>query len=446
MGVHTVLGSGTIYGQTGLDLLVDCKKIADADGQDDTPTTPPLLESMCSPGMIFYDEYEPALLKQRANSNKWCPYLNADLQFYHALKQFRYGTLVAMTDGDVVVPYASASIRNFNPYPSNFLTDRFTDWRWHVNHSGFTSAPAEGKRGERHAEFMRKLDARVDTSVEIENFSVGLDVTTSPRYPSIEGYDADNKQEVEFSYSMISSLQQAVPWRRIDVTIEPLGVKGKLRLHDWGINKMQPSGCRADEFIDLLCDMIGHDHEMDALPESSSASSSSEAEERAHLAVDSAGDEEPRGSFIGNGITGINRMFEKFQRRNENRSSEDSRLSSSQSSAESSGASEEPRNSFIGAGMNRLVGKFQKQSSFTTSSPGAALSAQPSPMPSPSDGEPGEPRNSTGAGGFNRLLERFQKKEVVVVTTSTTQLPSTSTESVTSIASSSVTSAPLPSP
>lgn len=348
-----------------------------------------------------------------------------------------------MTDGDVVVPYASASIRNFNPYPSNFLTDRFADWRWHVHHSGFTSGPDAADRSERHAEFLKKLDARVDKTVEIEHFDVGLDVTTSPRYPSIEGYDADNKQEVEFSYSMISSLQQAVPWRRIDVTVEPLGVKGKLRLHDWPINKMQPPGCRANEFIDLLCDMVGHDHEMDTLPESSS----SESDDRTSTADEGAGDEGPRGSFIGNGITGINRMFERFQKRAESRSSEDGRLSPSQSSADSSGANEEPRNSFIGAGMSRLMGNFKKQGSFTTTnSPGASLSAQPSPKASPTDGESNELKDSPGAGGFkNRLLERFQKKVVVTVTTPVNQLQSTTTESVTST-SSSVESTPHASP
>lgn len=369
-------------------------------------------------------------------------FLYADLQFFHALNQFRYGTLVAMTDGDVIVPYASASIRNFNPYPSNFLTDRFTDWRWHVHHSGFTSGPDASDSSERHAEFLKKLDAKVDKTVDIEHFAVGLDVTMSPRYPSIEGYDADNKQEVEFSYSMISSLQQAVPWRRIDVTVEPLGVKGKLRLHDWPINKMQPPGCRANEFIDLLCEMIGHDHEMDALPESSS----SEGDDRGQSADESTGNEEPRGSFIGNGVTGINRMLERFQRRTESRSSEDGHLSSSQSSADSSVANEEPRNSFIGTGMSRLMGKFQKHGSSTTSSPGASLSAQPSPRASPIDEEGNELRDSTGAGGLkNQLFERFQKKEVVAVTTPANHPASATTTESVALNSSSVANAPQPS-
>jgi hypothetical protein len=39
-------------------------------------------------------------------------------------------------------------------------------------------------------------------------------------------------------------------------------MKGKMRLHDWPINKMQPPDCRAGEFIDLLCDMVGADHQM----------------------------------------------------------------------------------------------------------------------------------------------------------------------------------------
>lgn len=182
-----------------------------------------------------------------------------DSEFIRALKKFQHGTLVAMTDGDVVVPFPSASMRSYSPYKSTFLTERFADWRWHIRHSGFVDDHVQSTL---RSAFLQRLDEHVDHSVEVEEHAMGLDAASTPRYPSIEGYDCDNKQEVEFPYKMLCQQQQALPWRRIDVTVEPSGVKGKLRLHDWPINKMQPPGCRADEFIDLLCDMIGLDHGM----------------------------------------------------------------------------------------------------------------------------------------------------------------------------------------
>ncbi|KAK1947181.1 hypothetical protein P3T76_001191 [Phytophthora citrophthora] len=181
-----------------------------------------------------------------------------DSEFARSLKRFRNGTLVAMTDGDVVVPYPSASMRSYSPYVSTFLTERYMDWRWHIRHSGFT----EGAAQPTYAAFLERLNAKIDTSIEIEESELGLDASCAPRFPSIEGFDCDNKQEVEFPHEMLCRLQQVLPWRRIDVTVEPCGVKGKMRLHDWPISKMQPPDCRADEFIDLLCDMIGADHQM----------------------------------------------------------------------------------------------------------------------------------------------------------------------------------------
>jgi len=187
-----------------------------------------------------------------------------DSEFIRALKKFKHGTLVAMTDGDVVVPFPSASMRSYSPYKSTFLTERFVDWRWHIRHFGFKEACGCDPD---QAVFVDRLDAHVDHSIAVDENEAGLDATSAPRFPSIEGYDCDNKHEVEFPHSMLCHQQQAKSWRRIDVTVEPGGVKGKMRLHDWPINKMQPPGCCADEFIDLLCDMIGIDHGMKPVPQ-----------------------------------------------------------------------------------------------------------------------------------------------------------------------------------
>lgn len=320
--------------------------------------------------------------------------LLSDSEFIRALQRFRFGTLVAMTDGDVVVPYASASIRNYNPYPSVPLTERFPEWRWHVHHSGFEAS----------SELVEALDRKVDTSVESEQLHVGLDVSASPRFPSVDGYDADNKQEVEFSYEMIANLQRAVPWRRIDVTVEPFGVKGKMRLHDWALCKMQPPGCRADEFIELLCTMLGHDHSMEPLPPSVDDTQHAETTATAAVAQQSEeSDERSRGSFVGNGI---GRLMDRFQpKRSESARSSLSQeavagttlLSPSPLFRRSSSATDEARSSFVNtAGISRFFDKFQTG---TTPATGA--------QPSPSAGD--KPRNSFGAG-FTQLLDKFQKK------------------------------------
>lgn len=356
--------------------------------------------------------------------------LSIESEFIKALQRFRFGTLVAMTDGDVVVPYASASIRNFNPYPSSTLTERFPEWRWHVHHSGFLHTQS----GEQESEFLQKLNSKVDTSVEIDQIRVGLDVSTSPRYPSVEGYDADNKQEVEFSYDMIRSLQQAVPWRRIDVTVEPFGVKGKMRLHDWPLSKMQPPGCRAEEFIDLLCDMLGHDHGMQLLPP---PTEEAQGVKTAASPQQNGGDEENvRGSFVS---TGIVRIMEKFQQKrpesarsslSQESNSSDALMSPSPMFRRSSSVNDEPRGSFVNtAGFGRFFDKFQKKDSFVSLSPSTTpgTSAQPSPSSSTS----GKPRSSFGAG-FGQLLDKFQKK------------PATPSSMLTASDSPSVTTAALP--
>ncbi|TMW56026.1 hypothetical protein Poli38472_008674 [Pythium oligandrum] len=222
LGVHTVLASKTIYGQTGIDLLV----ANDPQTMEVDPTRRPVLESMSDP----------------------------ESEFIRALQRFRHCTLIAMADGDLVVHYASSSIRNFNPYPSNLLTSRHQGWRWHVRHHGFDYISAD---------FYARLNDRVDQAFELENELEGIHVLQCERFASVDGYDCDNKREVEFTYEMIRSLQEAVSWRRIDLVVEPYTVKGKMRLHDWPINKMQPQGCGAIEFIDLLTDMIGSDHQLE---------------------------------------------------------------------------------------------------------------------------------------------------------------------------------------
>ncbi|CAI5724882.1 unnamed protein product [Peronospora destructor] len=235
LGVHKVLESQIFYGRTGIDLLLNVQEQQN--------------------GVTDAHAVEPARPVLKVMSDP-------DSEFVRSLKRFQHGTLVAMTDGDVVVPYPSASICSNNPYVSTFLTKRYTDWRWHIHHSGFAKDVGTSGTRPAYSAFLERLNSKVDSSTKIEDHELGLNANCTPKYPSIEGFDCDNKQEVEFPHEMLCSLQQVLPWRRIDVTVEPGGMIGKMRLHDWPINKMQPPDCRADEFIDLLCDMIGIDHEM----------------------------------------------------------------------------------------------------------------------------------------------------------------------------------------
>ncbi|OWZ11468.1 hypothetical protein PHMEG_00015505 [Phytophthora megakarya] len=233
LGSRRARGPSTV--KTGIDLLLDAQeqqeRVTDADAVEPSR---PLLEVMSDP----------------------------DSEFVRSLGRFSHGTLVAMTDGDVVVPYPSASMRSHSPYVSTFLTERYLDWRWHIRHSGFADVEDTSRMQSAYAAFLEQLNAKIDMTIEVEEHELGLDASSAPRYPSIEGFDCDNKQEVEFPHEMLCRLQQVLPWRRIDVTVEPYGMKGKMRLHDWPINKMQPPDCCADQFIDLLCDMIGADHNM----------------------------------------------------------------------------------------------------------------------------------------------------------------------------------------
>jgi hypothetical protein len=164
-GIHSVLAIDTIYGRTGADLL-------GKQAQEETQVvegSKPVLESMSEPDSLFL----------------FC------------LNKFRHRTLVAMTDGDVVVPYASASIRNFNPYPSNSLSGQFSTWRWYIQHSGFSNEDEDASA------FVQKLDQKVDASMTLpiqsdesdhDFLTRGLNLNiSSQRYQSEDGMDCDNK-------------------------------------------------------------------------------------------------------------------------------------------------------------------------------------------------------------------------------------------------------------
>ncbi|KAF4325587.1 hypothetical protein JM18_000112 [Phytophthora kernoviae] len=149
LGVHKVLASRAIYGLTGIDLLLDAQGQTQERTSDTSDVEPvrPLLEVMG----------------------------NDDSEFIRSLRRFRNGTLVAMTDGDVVVPYPSASMRSHSPYVSTFLSERYMDWRWHVRHSGFGLRDETAVSNASYSAFLDRLNSKVDSSIEIEEHELGID-------------------------------------------------------------------------------------------------------------------------------------------------------------------------------------------------------------------------------------------------------------------------------
>ena len=62
--------------------------------------------------------------------------------FIRGLQAFKHRTLVSVCDGDLLVPYASASIQDQNSYPLT-STSKDRAWTWAFGHSGFESIVEE---------------------------------------------------------------------------------------------------------------------------------------------------------------------------------------------------------------------------------------------------------------------------------------------------------------
>jgi pimeloyl-ACP methyl ester carboxylesterase len=211
-GVHKVLASPRLYGQTGVDLLVSGE--VDSDAEEEVSL--PLLQKLC--------EDEAYLL---------------------GLRIFQHRTLVALTYGDLMVPFASASLRDENPYPPLPLASVSTglQFEWEFCHSGFCPSLQQ-----------MFLDDESNGSCAEERRP---SLASPPTDESL--FSSDERGQIEFLPSMLERLG-GLEWRRLELSVRPNAVREKFRLHDWPIDKCQPSHSRSKEFIRLLVNVLMHDH------------------------------------------------------------------------------------------------------------------------------------------------------------------------------------------
>ncbi|POM79781.1 hypothetical protein PHPALM_2475, partial [Phytophthora palmivora] len=101
---------GGLYARYALVQIMDALSCLHVEYVDFvTICTPHLAQEQQQEGVTDADEIEPPRPLLEVMSDP-------DSEFIRSLKRFNHGTLVAMTDGDVVVPYPSASMRSYSPY------------------------------------------------------------------------------------------------------------------------------------------------------------------------------------------------------------------------------------------------------------------------------------------------------------------------------------------
>lgn len=162
--------------------------------------------------------------------------------FIRGMDSFRHVTLVSITDGDLLVPYASSSVIRHSNHPSCSASSDKT-WLWGFTHRGFP--PVQHVILERHDQKLQPLESHSREAVETSSHD--------------NEYVCDTRHQVEFKPEILAHLQR-LKWRRIDLTINPASLSDMLKLHDWPIGKSQPSDSKADEFISLLVTILYCDH------------------------------------------------------------------------------------------------------------------------------------------------------------------------------------------
>ncbi|KAF0732381.1 hypothetical protein Ae201684_010490 [Aphanomyces euteiches] len=200
--VHSIMSISVIYGQTGMDLLLE----------DDVDA--PLLQAMSLP----------------------------DSAFMAALGGFQHRTAIAMIQGDHIVPYASAAIHPRVLEPA-FIKPSDGPWQWTLSYSGFDHTSAFGS-------FLAATypeDANDDP----------LDVFGSA--------SVDERHEVAIPPGVLEGLC-SMSWRRLNLFVSYGGLFQFfwLSFHTWPLGIGLPKSSRSREFIDVLVRMLVDDHDFQA--------------------------------------------------------------------------------------------------------------------------------------------------------------------------------------
>lgn len=156
---------------------------------------------------------------------------------------FEKKTLVSIAqNGDIVVPYASSSITRKSPYEKGpLIVSKSKDWKWKCGYSNFENPSlAVLQRGGNHVLTLRKHE---------EDAIEGQELLGDDQFIQ------DDHYQVEFPYSMYNSLRK-VPWRRIDLFVEPANFTSMIKLHDYPMAKQFDDTTLAFEFIEMMVNIL----------------------------------------------------------------------------------------------------------------------------------------------------------------------------------------------
>jgi hypothetical protein len=183
--------------------------------------------------------------------------------YMKVLKQFRFRTALATVHFDITVPFCSASIRSFNPYPvpAYVLVPEFKI----IGYSGFNNQIyIDGLLQKYQESSLEKSENNSTTEVDVveeiqqieENTLLSLGILKGTEYSekydgqdNLNGYFCDNLREVEYIKEILHNLQM-VKWRRVDLEFRLQSSIQKGLVHVLPIQKEPKIGLLKSDLLD----------------------------------------------------------------------------------------------------------------------------------------------------------------------------------------------------
>lgn len=203
VGIHQILSSPKLYGETGKDLLLETE----------------ILEEMTEPKSKYIQN----------------------------LARFMCPTLVALTDGDKCVPLASSAILASHVYtPLPLSSSKSVQWRF--DYSGFCQNSVQ----------QQVLEAHPLSSACASTSSAASPSPHVSSHRKTTTLTSDAKCDVEYFSAMVAHLQQSIAWRRLLLKVQCPSLSTKWKLHDWPLGKDQDpqSLVSCHMFIQLFLELM----------------------------------------------------------------------------------------------------------------------------------------------------------------------------------------------
>ena len=160
--------------------------------------------------------------------------------FVHALLKFPFRTLISASQFDRTVPFTSASIRSYNPYPEP---------EYGLPSMKIVGLCPELLQNESHLSWMKEYlvnNSKADTSEIEESLERAKSLSWKgteyedffPGEESCVSYHRDNFYHVEFPSSLLQNLQ-AIGWRRVDLEFKVSNSMQKGAVHILVVQKLR---------------------------------------------------------------------------------------------------------------------------------------------------------------------------------------------------------------